>query len=212
MAQAAFQGGVAEASIEIPVRRTNAQLSSSALLTGMNVGVVLSYPSELSVLARANVPWDAWRSLDTSVAAGPISAVEYSTIPLAFKANDSALPGTVTVYLGANRGRGQAYPNGEVSNLVSTRWSANGVIPGRTVLAKRLGIACWIWSSAWKLPVQLIGPGHSMVRTGGLRSFSQEGGVCDVVMNVGGFGQTEEQLVIQSSPRVYSGLAFILIG
>ena len=165
----------------------------------MNVGVVLSYPSELSVLGRANVPWDAWRSLDTSVAAGPISAVEYSTIPLAFKALDSALPGTVTVYLGANRGRGQAYPMG-------------GVIPGRTVLAKRLGIACWIWSSAWKVPIQLIGPGHSIVRTGGLRSFSQEGAVCDVVMNVGGFGQTEEQLVIQSSPRVYSGLAFIAVG
>ena len=34
----------------------------------------------------------------------------------------------------------------------------------------------------------------------------------DVVMNVGGFGQTEEQLVVQSETRVYAGLAFMLLG
>ena len=31
-------------------------------------------------------------------------------------------------------------------------------------------------------------------------------------MNVGGFGQTEEQLVVQSETRVYAGLAFMLLG
>ena len=41
---------------------------------------------------------------------------------------------------------------------------------------------------------------------------SEEGGVLDVVMNVGGFGQTEEQLVVQSETRVYAGLAFMLLG
>jgi len=31
-------------------------------------------------------------------------------------------------------------------------------------------------------------------------------------MNVGGFGQTEEQMVVQSETRVYAGLAFMLLG
>ena len=135
-------GGVAEASIDMPVRRTHVQLAASAILSAMKVGVVLSFPNDITVLGRANVQWEPWRTDGTAVAAGPISAAEYSTIPVAFKANANALPGSVTVYLGANRGRGQAYPNGAVSNLVSSRWSATGVVPGRSFIAKRLGIAC----------------------------------------------------------------------
>ncbi len=200
-------GGVAEASIDMPVRRTHVQLAASAILSAMKVGVVLSFPNDITVLGRANVQWEPWRTDGTAVAAGPISAAEYSTIPVAFKANANALPGSVTVYLGANRGRGQAYPNGAVSNLVSSRWSATGVVPGRSFIAKRLGIACWVWATAWRQPFQLVGPGHSILRVAGLRSFSEEGGVLDVVMNVGGFGQTEEQLVVQSETRVYAGLA-----
>ena len=168
-------GGVAEASIDMPVRRTHVQLAASAILSAMKVGVVLSFPNDITVLGRANVQWEPWRTDGTAVAAGPISAAEYSTIPVAFKANANALPGSVTVYLGANRGRGQAYPNGAVSNLVSSRWSATGVVPGRSFIAKRLGIACWVWATAWRQPFQLVGPGHSILRVAGLRSFSVPG-------------------------------------
>ena len=55
--------------------------------------------------------------------------------------SDEAIQGTFTVFLGANRGRGQAYPNGAASNLVSCRWDDLGVVPGRCFLAKRLGVS-----------------------------------------------------------------------
>ena len=42
-----------------------------------------------------------------------------------------ALQGSFTIYLGANRGRGQAYPNGAASNLVSYRWDDTGMVTGR---------------------------------------------------------------------------------
>ena len=116
------------------------------------------------------------------------------------------------MYLGANRGRGQAYPNGAVSNLVSSRWSATGVVPGRCFIANRLGISCDQSPTAWRLLLQLVGPGHAFQPTAGLRCTVVEGGVLDVVMNVGGFGQTEEQMVVQSETRVYAGLAFMLLG
>ena len=199
------QGGVAEASIDMPARRTG-------ILSAMKVGVVLSFPNDITVLGLANVQWEPWRTDGTAVAAGPISAAEYSTIPVAFKANANALPGSVTVYLGANRGRGQAYPNGAVLEFQCSSLSATGVVPGRSFIAKRLGIACWVWATAWRQPFQLVGPGH----VNGNRCLSpercEEGGVLDVVMNVGGFGQTEEQLVVQSETRVYAGLAFMLLG
>ena len=41
-----------------------------------------------------------------------------------------------------------------------------------------------------------MGVGHAIRPIAGLRAVSDEGGVFDVVVNVGGFGQTEEQLVL----------------
>ena len=67
-------GGVAEASIDMPVRRTHAQLAASATLSAMNVGVVLSLPTAVTVLGRANVQWEPWRTESNAVVAGPISA------------------------------------------------------------------------------------------------------------------------------------------
>ena len=43
-----------------------------------------------------------------------------------------------------------------------------------------------------------MGVGHAIRPIAGLRAVSDEGGVFDVVVNVGGFGQTEEQLVLQA--------------
>ena len=177
----------------------------------MNVGVVLCLPEALTVLGRANVQWEPWRSTTNAVVAGPISAAEYTTFPVAFKASDT-LPGSVTLYLGANRGRGQAYPNGAASNLVSSRWLNTGLVNGRCYLAKRLGVRCWTLDTSWRLHTQLVGAGHAIRPTSGIRGSCDEGGVVDVVVNGGGFGQTEEQLVVQSEPRMVAGLAFMLLG
>lgn len=188
----------------------------------MNVGVVLGLPEELTVLNSGafdspQVQWEQWRSnagsmKTNAVVAGPISATAYTTIPVAIQASNEALPGSVTVYLGANRGRGQAYPSGAASNLVSSRWDASGVVPGRCFLAKRLGVECWTRGTSWQMHLQLVGAGHAIRPTSGLRALSEEGGVLDGVVNVGGFGQTEEQLVVQSEPRMYAGLAFMFLG
>ena len=52
-------------------------------------------------------------------------AGEYTTLPVALQPSDVALQGSFTICLGANRGRGQAYPNG----------AACAFIVGRTWLA-----------------------------------------------------------------------------
>ena len=51
----------------------------------------------------------------------------------------------------------------------------------------------------------MVGVGHAIRPAAGLRGISEEGGVLDVVVNVGGFGQTEEQLVVQSEQRLFAG-------
>ena len=45
-----------------------------------------------------------------------------------YEVDPLAQPGTVTLYLGANRGRGQAYPNGDISNVVVSRSEAVRVL------------------------------------------------------------------------------------
>ena len=45
-----------------------------------------------------------------------MQAGEYTTLPVALQPSDVALQGSFTIYLGANRGRGQAYPTGKLVN------------------------------------------------------------------------------------------------
>ena len=47
---------------------------------------------------------------------------------MAFQVDPLAQPGTVTLYLGANRGRGQTYPNGDIANGVASRSEAVRVL------------------------------------------------------------------------------------
>ena len=54
--------------------------------------------------------------------------------------------------------------------------------------------------------------GHAISPTAGLRAFGDESVALDAVLNVGGFGQTDEQFVIQSESRIFAGLAFLLAG
>ena len=178
----------------------------------MNVGLVLCFPNAVSVLSRTQVLWEAWRQQTAAVTAGPISASKFSTVPVAFQVDPLAQPGTVTLYLGANRGRGQAYPNGDISNVVVSRSEAVGLCPGRCRFAKRLGISCWTRSMMWRMHMQLVGVGHAISPTSGLRAFGDESVALDAVLNVGGFGQTDEQFVIQSESRIFAGLAFLLAG
>ena len=58
----------------------------------------------------------------------------------------------------------------------------------------------------------MVGVGHAISPKAGLRAFSDESTLLDAVLNVGGFGQAEEQLVVQSESRVFAGLAFLLAG
>ena len=62
--------------------------------------------------------WEQWRNNSDALVAGPIPAGEYTTLPVALQPSDVALQGSFTIYLGANRGRGQAYPNGAASSPI----------------------------------------------------------------------------------------------
>lgn len=45
-----------------------------------------------------------------------------------------------------------------------------------------------------------------------MRAYASIGDVFDIVINVGGFGQDEEELVIQSDTRLLAAIAFMFLG
>ena len=51
--------------------------------------------------------------------AGPMKATEFSTLPVALQTSDEALQSLwqTMLLVGANRGRGQAYPSGSVMGI-----------------------------------------------------------------------------------------------
>ena len=64
-----------------------------------------------------------------------------------------------------------------------SRWDDTGMVTGRCFRSKRLGVSCWTRGYAC---LQSVGVGHAIRPIAGLRAVSDEGGVFDVVVNVGG--------------------------
>mgnify|MGYP003333796587 FL=1 len=109
------------------------------------------------------------------------------------------------VYVGGNRGRGQVYPSGEKSNNTTVTSTVGGQIksiePGEKV--KTL------------VAVQATG-GETVTQTipTGLTASVKVGDVIKVDQpltydpNVGGFGQTETEIILQNPNRVKGMIAF----
>ena len=103
----------------------------------MNVGLALCFPNAVSVLSRKQVLWEAWRQQTAAVTAGPISASKFSTVPVAFQVDPLAQPGTVTLYLVANRGVVKPTQTEIAEFVTSGEWadSSNGLALRRSIVA-----------------------------------------------------------------------------
>jgi hypothetical protein len=61
--------------------------------------------------------WTSWsNTLESSVALGPLPSRTHAAQSVSIALEDISV-GTRSLYLGANRGRGQLYPDGSISNL-----------------------------------------------------------------------------------------------
>ncbi|MEN9241553.1 MAG: apocytochrome f [Thermostichus sp. DG02_3_bins_51] len=161
---------------------------------------------------------------------GPLAGEDHQEIVFPVVAPDPAQDPSVAfmkykVYVGANRGRGQLNPDGSLSNNNVFRAPATG----------RLTNVAMIESDIGDLPADLaslVPPEYELPGTRVL-SFETENGIQNLVLppgpeliinlgdsvqegdpvtnnpNVGGFGQVERDLVLQSPDRVKWLLAFL---
>ena len=220
--QAVFPDTVFETVVELPYEHSAKQVLANGSKGGLNIGGVLILPEgfklapkdRLSAELKAKTkglfiqPYSASR--DNILVVGPISGDKYKEVVFPILSPDPAKNKSVNfltypLYLGGNRGRGQVYPSGEKSNNSTYSSSASGTVVG---ISK---------DSSEKTIVELrTSTGQTITETipKGLDVKVVKGSIVDVDdaltydPNVGGFGQAETEIVLQSPARVQGLIAF----
>lgn len=188
----------------VPTRRTNAQVRSDGTVGPLQVGRVLVFPPSGAITPTEG--WTIWPETPSIWWNGPIRSQDHASEVMAFKTTES-IPGTYSVYLGANRGRGQIYPSGLASNLAPLRSPVDGVITGLTWQAKRYGTNLWVRCSDG-VHLLHLSPG-TLVAEVMPRSYLRSDESLVYSRNLGGFGVAEQSMTFQTRQHLVTEIRIL---
>jgi apocytochrome f len=212
---------VFETIVKIPYDLTQKQVLGNGQKGGLNVGAVvilhegfqLAPKSRLEGELKAKMkgiyitPYSATK--ENILVVGPIAGEKNQEIPFPIlspdpEKNKNAFYVKYPIYVGANRGRGQIYPTGDKTN--NNLYTAAGAGKIQTIQRGEKEVEITILttdgqSKTQKIPkeVDLIVKENQTI---------QQDQPLTVNPNVGGFGQTETEIVLQSPARIYGFVAF----
>lgn len=220
--KAVLPNKVFEAAVKIPYAKDAKQILGNGQLSGLNVGAVVILPEGFK-LAPNNLiskeikekskgvfisPYSSTQ--DNILVVGPIAGDTHQEIIFPVLSPDPATNKKTNflkypIYVGANRGRGQIYPTGEKSNNNMVTSSFEGqVIDIQTLDKGETSIT--LLNSDGKETKQNIPKGLSLVVS------KKDNIKLDQPLtkdpNVGGFGQTDVEIVLQDPNRVIGFIAF----
>ena len=112
------------------------------------------------------------------------------------------------IYLGGNRGRGQVYPDGSKSNNTIYTASTAGTISAIEPIEGKGGYNITIQTQSGDSVVDTIPPGPNVIVKVG--AVVQNDEALTNNPNVGGFGQTETEIVLQNPARIQGLLVFFI--
>jgi apocytochrome f len=210
-----------ETVVKIPYDTTKKQVLANGQKGGLNVGAVVILPDGFK-LAPKNRLDDSLKAKTKGVyitpysptkenilVVGPISGDKYEEIifPLLSpnpETNKNVFYVKYPIYVGANRGRGQVNPNGEKTNNNIYTALTSGKISEIKGNEKTVDITITSLNGDTKtqtIPkeVDLIVKENQVI---------QQDQPLTINPNVGGFGQTETEVVLQDPARIYGYLAF----
>ena len=223
-AQAVLPNTVFEAVIKIPYDLNSKQILASGARGGLNVGAVVILPENFKLAPVAQLtkeikeknkgvyisPYSS--KAENILVVGPISGDKHQEITFPILSPDPATNKEVSflkypIYVGANRGRGQINPNGEKSNNNSILSSTSGQIES-IVIGETGNYNINIKNSEGTIITQSIPKGYDLNVIKGTKINVDQ--ALTKEPNVGGFGQTETEIVLQSSARIYGYMALTL--
>lgn len=214
---------VFETVVSIPYDKTKKQILGNGQKGGLNVGAVVIVPEGFKLAPKGRL--DAELKAKTKgvyitpysptkeniLVVGPISGDKYEDIVFPLLSPDPAKDKNVffvkyPIYVGANRGRGQVYPTGEKTNNNIFNAPVSGKIQEIKSGEKEMEVV--IATSTGETKSQKIPNGLDLVvKTNQVVQAEQP---LTANPNVGGFGQTETEVVLQDPARIYGYLAFVV--
>ncbi len=221
--QAVLPDTIFEAVVKIPYDHSVQQVLGDGSKGGLNVGAVLMLPDGFQIAPEDRIPEEMKEKVngayfqsykqgqDNWVLVGPLSGDQYEEIVFPVLSpnpkNDPNIHyGKYSVHLGANRGRGQLYPNGQPSNNNVFKATVAGAV---TAISENEGggYAVSLTAEDGTTSVVEIPAGPQLIVAEG-----QEVAVGEPLTddpNVGGFGQKDTEVVLQSPDRILWLLVFI---
>jgi apocytochrome f len=210
-----------ETVVKIPYETSKKQILGNGQKGGLNVGAVVILPEGFK-LAPKNRLEDSLKAKikgiyitpysptkENILVVGPISGDKYQEIVFPLLSPDPETNKNVfyvkyPLYVGANRGRGQVYPTGEKTNNNVFNSPISGKIESIKLGLKDFEIN--ITSNTGETKTQNIPKELDLiVKENEVVSQDQP---LTVNPNVGGFGQTETEIVLQDPLRIYGYVAF----
>ncbi len=221
--QAVLPDTVFETVVSIPYDLANKQVNAGGTSRGsLNVGAVVILPEgfklapkdrlsdELKAKTKGTFIQPYSKERPNILVVGPISGDKNQEIVFPVLSPDPATDKTVNflnypVYVGGNRGRGQVYPTGEKSNNTVQTSTAAGQITNIEKEGKNTFVTITTADGEVK---QKLGNAYDLiVKVGDVVKVDQ---ALTLDPNVGGFGQTETEIVLQNPNRVKGMIVFFL--
>ena len=220
--QAVLPDTVFEVVVSIPYDTSVKQVTANGKRGSLNVGSVLVLPEGFKLAPKERLsdeikaktkgvfitPYSKTKS--NILVVGPISGDKNREIVFPVLAPDPAQDKSVNflnypIYVGGNRGRGQVYPSGEKSNNSTVTSTAAGQITAIEVGEKgKKNIS--VETTAGNTVVQVVPAGLDVsVKVNDVVKADQP---LTLDPNVGGFGQTETEIILQNPNRVKGMIAF----
>jgi len=212
---------VFEAIVNIPYDITQKQILGNGQRGGLNVGAVVILPEHFVLAPKTRLsdelkaktkgvyitPYSPTK--ENILVVGPIAGEKNQEIIFPILSPDPAKQKDVffvkyPIYVGGNRGRGQVYPTGEKTNNNIFNAIVAGKIQEIKTTDKNFEIS--ILSSTGDVKSQTIPKELSLIVKE--NQVVQQDQALTLNPNVGGFGQTEIEIVLQDPLRIYGYLAF----
>ena len=219
--QSVLPDTVFEAVVKIPYDLNSQQVLADGSKGGLNVGAVLMLPDGFKIAPEDRIPekmkeesagvyFQEYKEGDDNVViVGPLPGEQNQEIVFPVlspnpKTDKNVRFGKYAVHLGANRGRGQVYPTGEASNNNAVKASSAGTIASITPQDDG-GYAVAI-NTDDGTATDTIPAGPELIVAKGQNV--AEGEALTSNPNVGGFGQMDAEVVLQSPARIGGLMAF----
>lgn len=222
--QAVLPDSVFKAVVKIPYDTNVQQVQSTGEKGPLNVGAVLMLPEGFKIAPDDRIPEEMKEEVgpsylfqsyaedkDNIVIVGPLPGDQYQEIVFPVLSPDPKTDkgiyfGKYQIHLGGNRGRGQVYPTGEKSNNTVYNASVAGTI-AQIAKIDDGGYEVTIQPAEGAAVVDKIPPGPELIVSEG-----EEVAASSALTNnpnVGGFGQRDTEIVLQSPNRIKGLLAFL---